>query len=177
MEDTKKHIHTLNEENKTHRLKNEDEVTKSNESNIFSDFLLYFSDDEKAIYQGRPRLTSEFADAYAQEFQIYFEEDKIKLVNLYDSCRVHFKTAEDSDKNSWVTAKEMTFEYLDGKLKLCDAQINVESYFDQDKTETRDLVINEASGQHLILKISEDEKIESIQMMQNIKGVYKFIKK
>ena len=151
-------------------------VTKSNKSDIYSNFLLYFSEDEKAIYQGNPRLISEFADAFAEEFQIYFKNEMIRKIELFDSCRVEFKTAENSEKKSWVTAQNMIFKYLDGKLKICDARINVDSFFNQEKSETKNLIKNRASGQHLVIKITADEKIESLQLTNDIKGTYKFIK-
>ncbi|HPR18865.1 MAG TPA: LptA/OstA family protein, partial [Candidatus Cloacimonadota bacterium] len=47
---------------------NFDVVTQSNEFRMNSDFLLYFNQEEKAVYLGNPRFSSDYADARAVEF-------------------------------------------------------------------------------------------------------------
>ncbi|MCF7869360.1 MAG: LPS export ABC transporter periplasmic protein LptC [Candidatus Cloacimonetes bacterium] len=152
-------------------------LTRSNDFDMTSDFLLYFSLEEKAIYLGNPRFTSDLADADAIEFQIFFEEQKIKEAILKDSCLVVFKTDEAAEKENWVSSSKMTFDFDDGKIQFCKAEINVKSYFEQDKTESKDFTINNASGQRLIIKMNDDNKIESIDMRKKVQGMYKFEKK
>ena len=151
--------------------------TVSGEFNINSDFLLYFSDEEKAIYLGNPTFESDFADAVATEFQIFFGQQKISRAVLLDSCRVEFKTENATEKNSWVIADQIEFNFDDGKITFCDATNNVTSYFQQEKTETRDFTINEASGSRLLIYISEGNKIDSMDMHKAVQGMYKFKKK
>ncbi|RLC54503.1 MAG: hypothetical protein DRH79_00130 [Candidatus Cloacimonadota bacterium] len=150
--------------------------TVSGDFKINSDFLLYFADEEKAIYQGNPSFISDFADAIAMEFQIYFGEQKISRAMLLDSCQVKFKTENASEKNSWVSADQIEFDFEDGKITFCDAQFNVASYFHQEKTESRDFTINEATGVRLLINISEGNKIDTIDMHRAVQGMYKFKK-
>ena len=154
-----------------------DVVTESNEFKITSDFLLYFSKEEKAIYLGEPKFYSDFGDASAVEFQIFFKEQKIETAILRDSCWVYFATEENAEKKSWITSNLMEFHFDMGSIKFCDAQGHVDSYFHQEKTDKRDLAINKATGDRLIITISEDNKIETIDMRQQVHGMYKFHKK
>jgi lipopolysaccharide export system protein LptA len=151
--------------------------TVSGDFKMNSDFLLYFADEEKAIYQGNPSFESDFADAVAMEFQIYFGEQKISRAMLLDSCHVKFKTANAEEKNSWVTGDQIEFNFEDGKITFCDAQFNVSSYFHQKKTDSRDFTINEATGIRLLINISEGNKIDTIDMYRSVQGMYKFKKK
>lgn len=152
-------------------------VTESGEFRMTSDFLLYFSQDEKAIYLGQPRFTSEFADAEAIEFRIFFQEQKIDHAILQDSCYVVFKTEEKAEKNSWVKSTKMDFNFVDGRIDVCDAQTNVFSYFKQQKAKGKDFTVNDATGQRLIIKVNEENQIESIDMRTAVQGMYKFEKK
>jgi len=152
-------------------------ITTSGEFDVNSDFLLYFSDEEKAIYQGNPTFASDFADAKAIEFQIFFEEQKMSRAILLDSCDVKFKTENAEEKNSWVIADQIEFSFSDSKITFCEAQFNVSSYFHQEKTEKRDFTINEATGTRLLINISEGNSIDTINMQKNVQGLYKFKKK
>ncbi|MBT3169461.1 MAG: hypothetical protein HN952_04745 [Candidatus Cloacimonetes bacterium] len=147
--------------------------TFTNEIEINSDFLLYFSAENKAIYQGQPKMFSEFADAFATEFQIYFSENNIENAQLFNSCKVLFKTIENSKKISWVTADKMNFVFDDARIKFCNAENNVISYFQQEKNVSQ----NEAKGDKLKLKISDDNKIDVIQLIENAGGLYRFQQK
>jgi OstA-like protein len=152
-------------------------VTESGEFRMTSDFLLYFSQDEKAIYLGQPQFTSEFADAQAIEFQIFFQEQKMDHAVLQDSCYVVFKTEENAEKNSWITSSKMLFNFKDGRIEICDAQTDVFSYFEQQKSEGKDFTINDAFGQRLLIKVNDENQIESLDMREAVQGMYKFEKK
>lgn len=151
--------------------------TVSGEFKLNSDFLLYFADEDKAIYQGNPIFSSDFADAKAIEFQVFFEEQKMTKAVLLDSCDVKFKTENAADKTSWVKADLIEFSLEDGKITFCDAQFNVSSYFYQEKTEKRDFTINEATGTRLLINILEGNKLDTIDMQKAVQGMYKFKKK
>ncbi len=142
---------------------------------ITSDFLLYFSEQGKAIYLGEPKFFSDFANADAKEFQIYFENEKIKNAHLEDSCRVDFRTEEQIEKLNWVTSDFMDFIFEKGKITIYEAEQNVNSFFKQEETEKKDFSVNNATGEKLIVKIKDNE-IESITMKHRVKGKYKFKK-
>ena len=152
-------------------------ITESGEFRMTSDFLLYFAKEEKAIYLGQPRFYSEYADARALEFRIFFNDQKIDHAVLQDSCHVVFKTGEEAEKRSWVKSTRMNFNFVNGRIDLCDAQVNVFSYFEQMKTGKKDFTVNDASGQLLLVKVNEENQIESIDMRTAVQGKYKFEKK
>ncbi len=152
-------------------------ITNSNEFKILSDFLLYYSEKEKAIYQGEPKLFSDNADALADEFQIYFEDNKMREALLIDSCKVLFKTDENFEKDSWVESDEMQFKFEDGKLKKCISTGNVDSYYNQKKTDKKQFTKNRAKGEKLIIQFGEDSILETLKMINNIQGNYIFQRK
>jgi len=149
----------------------------SSDFHITSDFLLYFSQEEKAIYLGEPEFSSDFGDASAIEFQLFFRENKMEKAILIDSCRVDFITEEKGEKQSWVTADLLEIHFDEGKINFCDAKGNVDSYYFQAKTEKHDLAVNNAQGAHLIITINDENRIETIDLRQNAQGMYKFQKK
>ncbi|MDP8219853.1 MAG: LptA/OstA family protein, partial [Candidatus Stygibacter frigidus] len=55
---------------------------------LTSDFLIYYSEDEKATYRGQPELFSEQFDANASEVTLYFRENKLHQALMSDSCRI-----------------------------------------------------------------------------------------
>jgi len=91
--------------------------TFSSQFNMASDFLLYFTNEEKAVYLGQPRFTSDFADAQAQEFRIFFQDQKIRKAILQDSCAVQFADAEYKPKNNWAVSDQMEFNFVTSELE------------------------------------------------------------
>ncbi|MCK5050996.1 MAG: LPS export ABC transporter periplasmic protein LptC [Candidatus Cloacimonetes bacterium] len=148
--------------------------TFSKEFIMSSDFLLYFADEEKAVYLGEPKFTSDLADATAIEFRIFFEEQKIKKAILQDSCYVQFSEVEDQPKKSWAVGDLMEFNFEKGNITFCEATGNVKSHFQQESTESRDFSANNAQGEHLIIEMDDQNKIERISMKDKVHGIYKF---
>lgn len=154
-----------------------DVVTESSDFVVTSDFLIHYVDEEKAIYQGDPELKSEFADARAEEFQLFFIENKPEKAVLQDSCLVYFKTPDSDAKSNWVSSEQMEFSFVDGNISVCDAEVGVNSHFSQKKTAKRDYVQNDASGDRMKVFLNEGNEIESIDFIGNVKGKYKFREK
>ncbi|MBT5420626.1 MAG: LPS export ABC transporter periplasmic protein LptC [Candidatus Cloacimonetes bacterium] len=148
--------------------------TFSNDFVMTSDFLLYFADEEKAVYIGEPNFTSDLADATAIEFRIFFEDQKIKKAVLQDSCFVQFSDAKDKPKASWANGDLMEFIFEKGNISFCEAKGDVRSYFQQDEINQKDYSANNAKGEHLIIKMDNDNKIKMISMKDKVHGIYKF---
>ncbi len=154
-----------------------DVITKSSEFKVTSDFLIYYSEDEKAIYQGNPQLESDFATASAQEFQLFFNENKPEKAVLQDSCIVFFKTAESGEKTNWVSSSQMEFQFFEGNISFCDARMGVESHFVQENINEREYILNDAVGDKMKIFFNEVNEIKSIDFIGNVKGKYKFQQK
>jgi lipopolysaccharide export system protein LptA len=149
-------------------------ITKAQDFEIKSNFFLYFSQEERGIYLGEPKFYSDFADASAREFQIYFVEDKLKQAVLIDSCKIFYKVEEGESKENWISADEMNIFFEDGELSRATAKNNVKSYFFQPKKEKTDFVINTMNGEELVLYLNDNDQLETIEVKRNISGKYKF---
>lgn len=147
--------------------------TFSSDFVMSSDFLLYFADEEKAVYLGEPKFTSDMADATANEFRIYFEEQKIKKAILQDSCSVSFSESENQPKQNWAVGDLMEFIFVKGDITFCEAKGNVISYFQQEKTIDKDYSVNESNGEYLLIEM-DDNKINWISLKDKVNGIYKF---
>ena len=139
-----------------------------------SDFLLYFADEEKAVYLGEPKFASDLADATAIEFRIFFEEQKIRKAILQDSCFVQFSEVEDEPKKSWAIGDFMEFKFTKGNITHCEATGNVSSHFQQEATKSNDFSANTSQGEHLIIEMDGQNRIERISMKDKVHGIYKF---
>jgi hypothetical protein len=71
----------------------------------------------------------------------------------------------------------MEFDFIDGRIEICDAQTNVSSYFEQQKAENKDFTVNDATGERLLIEVNEENQIQSIDMRTAVQGMYKFEKK
>ncbi|MDN5355041.1 MAG: hypothetical protein PWQ09_1797 [Candidatus Cloacimonadota bacterium] len=148
--------------------------TIANDFIINSNFLIYFDDEKKAHFVGQPSFESDFADAWAQEFRVYFQKNKIKKAELQDSCFVKFRTENDKEKLNWIRSDFMELHFQDRKIRLCEAESNVTSKFLQTATAERDFMKNRAAGENLLLYISPENKLEKIELKKNVKGKYTF---
>lgn len=151
-------------------------TTSSTDFTITSDFLLFFNQESRAIYLGEPRFSSDFADAVANEFRITFKDSTISQAQLIDYCRVDFKTEDQIEKNNWITADQMDFDFKAGKINICEAQGRVESYFQQSSSEQKDYLENRVTGEFMHMVI-ENNEVLNISMKQTVQGIYKFQQK
>lgn len=148
--------------------------TFSKDFTMTSDFLLYFSEEEKAIYLGEPKFSSDLAEATANEFRIFFKEQKINKAILQDSCYVKFSETEDQPKRSWAIGDLMEFNFNNGNISFCEATGNVDSYFQHENIESKDFSVNKSKGKTLILEMNNSNKIKRISVKERVQGMYKF---
>ena len=141
-----------------------------------SDFLIYYSEEEKATYRGQPELFSEQFDANATEVTLYFRENKLHQALMSDSCRVDYKIREFEPKENWVTSEEMEFIFDNGVIKESRAYRSVESYYVQqpDISKRQNYLRNEARAEKLIMYMNEEGYIERIGLSKSINGKYIF---
>lgn len=140
---------------------------------ITSDFLLYFMDDEYAVYLGEPALTADIADATADQFYIYFEDRKIKSATLEDNCVTLFAVKEGDEKNSRIECSLMELFFRDGKISEMHAFDNVKSLYVSETTD-RDTFMNYAESEQLIITINSENEIETIVFQGQVRGQYHF---
>lgn len=148
--------------------------TTSNDFVINSNFLIYFDDEKKAHFVGQPNFESDFADAWAQEFRVFFQDNKIKKTELQDSCFVKFRNEEEKEKRNWIRSDLMELHFQEGEMRLCQAESNVTSYFWQKAAENKDFMKNQAAGENLFLYISPEKSLEKIELKSKVEGKYTF---
>ncbi|MDD4309372.1 MAG: hypothetical protein PHO32_03255 [Candidatus Cloacimonetes bacterium] len=146
----------------------------SRDYNANSDFLIYFMKDEKAVFTGEPRFNSEYADAKAREFHLFFTEKKLNKAELIDSCLVYFAEEKLGEKKNSVTADLISMEFEDDQIRQFTAEGTVNYLYQQDATEKRDYFVNSAIGEYMKANFNADSKLQNMEMKTGIKGKYIF---
>ena len=145
-----------------------------NEFHATSDFLIYFLNEEKAIFTGEPKFFSNFADAKAMEFHLFLKDRSLMRAELIDTCHIDFAEEQFMEKKNKVDADLVTMDFLDDQLRIFVAEGKVDYYFQQDQTEKKDFMINSATGAYLQANFDDNSKLQSLQMKTDIKGKYVF---
>ncbi len=148
--------------------------TQTRDYNVSSDFLIYFLREDKAVFTGQPVFKSDFATATASEFYLYMEDRKLTRAELKDSCSVHFAEEANAEQKNWVRASFIEIEFRDDIIKKFIAEEKVSYYYHQAKTDKRDFMLNEATGDFLEANFNDDNKLDIMRMKKGIKGKYKF---
>jgi len=141
-----------------------------------SDFLIYFLEEEKAIFTGEPKFVSDFAAAKATEFHLYMKERELVKAELIDSCHIDFAEERLGEKKNKVDADLITLDFLNEQLRKFVAEGTVSYFYQQEETEKKDFMINSATGLYLQANFNEDSKLQNMQMRTNINGKYVFKK-
>lgn len=139
-----------------------------------SDFLLYFINEDKAVFTGEPLFESDYARATAREFYLHFKDRKLERVELADSCKVWFSEERSAPKTNWVSAAFVKLTFEGERLLDFSAEQGVSYFYEQAEGEKKDYFENRATGDYLEAKFTSDNKLESMKMKRGIKGVYKF---
>ena len=149
-------------------------VAQTQDYSTTSDFLLYFLNDEKAVFTGQPHFSSDLATAGAREFYLFFKDRKLTHAELVDSCRVEFAEERGALKNNWVKASFITLDFAAGAITGFHAETAVDYFYAQEQTEERDYLVNHASGEALDARFDADNNLEIMIMRSGIKGIYRF---
>jgi len=149
-------------------------ITSSKEYNTRSDFLIYLTETEEAVFLGQPKFFSQQAEGEAREFHLYLVDRNIDHATFLDSCRVEFRTGDAGDMNNRVNADWMEFRFANRKLSGFTAEGNVDSYFEQLHDAKHDYSANAATGDRMTVTIGEDEEVETVTMQGGVQGKYRF---
>jgi lipopolysaccharide export system protein LptA len=144
------------------------------DAEAFSRFLIYFRNDNMAVLLGEPEFYSEAADAFAEEFHIFFKEEAIDKLDLKDNSRIYFKNKGQEDKSNYLFATNITLTLIDEKIRQIDAENVTKSFLEQPVSEKSDYFINKLATSFLKVYLDEEEEIEKIISTQDIAGTYKF---
>jgi lipopolysaccharide export system protein LptA len=139
-----------------------------------SDFLIYFMEEEKAVFTGEPAFYSDYATAKAREFHLFFTERKLNRAELIDSCRVVFAEERLGEQKNTVNASLVRIEFSGDQIKEFVAESDVSYFYQQDATDKKDFLQNSATGSYLQAKFDADSKLQTMQMKTDIKGTYIF---
>ena len=139
-----------------------------------SDFLLYFMNEDKAVFTGEPIFESIYARATAREFYLYFKKRQLDRVELVDSCKVWFSESKAEDKTNWVSADFVSLDFEGESLVEFTAEHEVSYFYEQAAAPKKDYFLNQATGAYLEAKFTPDNKLDTMKMKTGIRGVYKF---
>lgn len=147
---------------------------RSKDYHVTSDILVYFVEDDKAVFTGKPLFVSDYTTAEAVEFNLRFRERKLHSAELVDSCKVDFSEERQGQKTNWVTAGYMSIAFNGDAVREFTAEKGVTYYYRQEKEEKKDFFINSAKGEYLEANFNTDNKLDRMRMTRTVKGVYKF---
>lgn len=141
---------------------------------IEGNFLLYYSETEKATVIGNPKYYSDTATAYSEQFDFHLKENKIQTVSLTDSCKVYYKINEsDSLQDNYITAKKIHFTFDDEKLRRVTAIADITTYYNQKDSKKSDFVKNWVDGDSLTIEM-ENDNVKFLKLINAKKGKYYF---
>jgi len=152
-------------------------ITQNETIKATSDFLIYYIDEGKMIYIGNPKFYSEDGDGNADLITVYLDKKEINEILLDKNCYIKFNSEDSVEKENWVSSDYMTLIYKNKKPSVFNAYENVKSFFLQEPSNNKSLMNNNVEGDKLILHFNSDSQIETLNMENNIKGVYRFDKK
>ena len=153
--------------NATYDVKVETEDTQAT-----SNFLIYFNDEEKAVMLGNPQFKSSLSTATAEEFQVFFIDEKISQLLLVKDAVIHFKEEDSIGKENYLYAGKVRMEINNDKLEYMQAQNVSRSFFEQRDGE--DILVNKLATLQLEVFFDEEENIQTIIAEDDIKGTYTF---
>ncbi|MDD3502400.1 MAG: LptA/OstA family protein [Candidatus Cloacimonetes bacterium] len=154
-----------------------DVISNSKDMHTNSDFLVYYMNEGKAVYLGKPKIYSDFGDAASETVTVYFEDNKISHAELQDSCKVVFAEEKGKEKKNWIIGDKLTVNWENDKLVSFKAVDNVSSYIWQDQKKKQKPMNNHAKAEELEIYFDEEQNIEVIKLKTQVKGKYAFKRK
>ena len=150
--------------------------TKLTEADIFSNFLIYYSEEGKAVYTGDPRIETDLGIGQAQTFNLLFVENNLSHVEFIDECRLDFAFEENKELNNWLTAEKIDIFFEDKKPVSMLAETNViyQIISEEENENSKDYSKNDSASRKLEIIFTEDNEIEEIRQFDNIQGNYVF---
>lgn len=149
-----------------------DVKVETEDTQATSNFLIYFNDEEKAVMLGNPQFKSSLSTATAEEFQVFFTDEKISQLLLVKDAVIHFKEEDSIGKENYLYAGKVRMEINNDKLAYMQAQNVSRSFFEQRDGE--DILENKLATLRLEVFFDEEENIQTIIAEDDIKGTYTF---
>lgn len=150
--------------------------TKLTEADIYSNFLIYYTEDGKAVFSGEPKLETDFGLGSAETFNLLFVENQLNQVEFINECRLDFSFEENKDFNNWLTAETINIYFEDKKPSSMLAETNViyQIISEEDKEKSREYSRNDSASRKMEIIFTDDNNIEEIRQFENIQGSYVF---
>ncbi len=153
-----------------------DVIVRQKAFTALSSFLIFFSEEERALFTGDPVFISDFAKGRAEEFTLFFQDNKLKKGILRNQCNIDYATSEGEPQSNWVKSDLMDIYFVDDNINHFKAYENVSYFYDQkeDKTKRNDPMQIQSDGRELNIFFKEDDEVEFFEMNGKIKGKYRF---
>ena len=149
-----------------------DVKVETEDTEATSNFLIYFNDEEKAVMLGNPQFKSSLSTATAEEFQVFFKDEKINQLLLVKDAVIHFKEEDSIGKENYLYAEKVRMELNNDKLAYMQAQNVSRSFFEQRKD--KEILENKLGTLQLQVFFDKKENIQTIIAEDDIKGTYTF---
>jgi lipopolysaccharide export system protein LptA len=141
-----------------------------------SNFLIYFSEEDKAILTGDPEFFSDFATANADEFTLFLDNNKLNRALLSNNCLVRYASVEGEPQSNWVKSTQMEMFFEDNDLTQFIANKDVSYFYDQkeDKPKRQDAMQMFSEADELVIRFKANNKVKSLELNGRINGKYRF---
>lgn len=146
------------------------------DADIYSSFLIYYTEEGKALFTGEPRIETDFGVGHAESFNVLFVDNQINQIEFINECRLDFSFEETEEYSNWMTAERIDIFFEDKKPNLMVAENNVvyEIITEEEKGKSKEYSRNNSTSKHLEITFTEDNRIEEIRQDGNINGSYVF---
>lgn len=150
--------------------------TQLSEAQIYSNFLIYYNQEGKAVFTGEPRIDTDFGIGSAETFNLFFVENNLSRVEFINDCRLDFSFDDDDEFNNWLTAEKVDIFFQEKKPQsmLAETDVLYQIISEEEKDKSKEYSRNESSSNKLEVTFTGDNKIEEIKQLDNIKGSYIF---
>ena len=149
------------------RTFNKDYRTKSN-------YLIYYKEEEKAVFSGDPKFYSKTGNAVSTQFNLFFANNKLSKATLIDSSKIKFSSEKNGEKDNWITGDDVDIFFSNGKINQFIAKKNVESFIISNKNNKEKYLENHTKSDNLFVNFDKNNKIENIIVDKRVSGKYFF---
>lgn len=150
--------------------------TRLSEADIYSNFLIYYTEDGKAVFTGDPKIETDFGIGRAETFNLYFVENKLSQVEFINDCRLDFSFEEKEDFTNWLTAERIDIFFKDKEPEsmLAETKVLYQIITEDEKEKTKEYSKNDSGSRKLEIVFTDNNKIEEIRQFEDIQGSYVF---
>ncbi len=146
------------------------------DAEVSSDFLIYYRDEQKAVFSGNPELESEFGSGKAETFNIFLVENNIDKIEFTNDCSLKFSFKEGEEQDNWLKSDALTIEFEDKKPSnmFAEGSVSYSIISEEEKRKSKEYSENRSSSEYIEIVFTDDNELAELIQKEKIKGTYLF---